>query len=479
MARSRSAAYTAANVPKATPHNAAESTPDHAGIGPVARMLPRAPIEAVDEGLLEQYQRAAFDYFVHHRNPANGLHADTSRAGSPISIAVVGFALSSYPVAVERGWIARDEAVAHCLAALRFFRDSDQGGEPGSTGYKGFYFHFLDRDTGTRVWDCELSMVDTALLIAGALTAGQYFDAATPAETELRFIVDLLYRRVDWRWSQDGGRTIMQGWKPECGFLHYGWEGYNEAIVLYVLALGSPTHPIDSHCYHAWTATYQWENLYGHDFLYGGPLFTHQFSHAWIDFRGIRDRFMREKDCDYFENSRRAVQVQRAYTRINPRCHAGYDEDCWGLSACDGPSDEVPGADAEPRHLFGYAARGVPYGPDDGTLSPPAVLACLPFEPLLTLDAIREMSARYPEIVHEHGFASGFNADLSDGNGRAWVSEGLFGLDQGIIVLMLENHRSGMVWRLLRECRWLVDGLRRAGFDGGWLDPAAQHAERS
>jgi hypothetical protein len=431
----------------------------------------RAP-EAVDEALLERYQRAAFDYFLLNRNPANGLHADTSRTGSPISIAVVGFALSSYPLAVERGWISRDEALEHCLAALRFFRDSDQSGSVESTGYHGFYFHFLDRDAGTRVWRCELSMVDTALLIAGALATSQYFSANAPAEAELRSIVDALYRRIDWSWSQDGGRTIMQGWKPECGFLHYGWEGYNEAIVLYVLALGSPTHPIGAECYEAWTATYQWENLYGHDFLYGGPLFIHQFSHAWIDFRGIRDRFMREKDCDYFENSRRAVNVQRAYTCINPRGHAGYGPDCWGLSAGDGPSDEVQGMVAEPRHLYGYAARGVPYGPDDGTLSTPAVLACLPFEPSLTMQAVLTMCRRYPEMVHGHSFASGFNPDLVDTDGRAWVSAGLFGLDQGIIVLMIENYRSGRVWNLMRDCRWVVDGLQRAGFTGGWLDAA-------
>ena len=426
------------------------------------------------DSLLDRHQRLAFDYFLRNRNPANGLHADTSRPGSPISIAVVGFALASYPVAVERGWIARDEAVAHCVAALRFFHDSDQSGGPGATGYKGFYFHFLDRDAGTRVWRCELSMIDSALLIAGALAAARYFDADAPPETGLRGLADALYRRVDWRWSQDGGRTIMQGWKPECGFLHYGWEGYNEATILYVLALGSPTHPIGRDCYHAWTATYQWENLYGHELLHGGPLFMHQFSHAWIDFRGIRDAFMREKDCDYFENSRRAVHVQRAYACLNPQGHACYAGGLWGLSACDGPSDEIQGIDGEPRRLFGYAARGVPYGPDDGTLSPPALLACLPFEPALTLEAMDAMCARFPEILHAHGFASGFNADLRAGDGRAWVSEGLFGLDQGIITLMIENHRSGAIWKLMRGCPWVVDGLRRAGFTGGWLDAGGE-----
>ena len=193
------------------------------------------------------------------------------------------------------------------LAALRFFRDSDQSGAPDSTGYKGFYYHFLDMQSGVRMWRSELSMIDTALLIAGVLTARMYFNAETAREAELREIADQLYRRVDWRWSQDGGRTIMQGWKPESGFLHYGWEGYSESIVLYVLALGSPTHPPGPDTYEAWTATYQWENLYDIDFLYAGPLFIHQFSHAWIDFRGIRDPFMREKRSDYFENSRRAV----------------------------------------------------------------------------------------------------------------------------------------------------------------------------
>ena len=231
-----------------------------------------------------------------------------------------------YPIAVERGWMTRADALARSLAALRFFAASEQGGEPDATGYNGFYYHFLDRATGRRVWRSELSMVDTALLIAGALVAQRYFGSADADETALRALVDGLYGRVDWRWAQNGGATIMQGWKPECGFLHYGWEGYNEAIVLYVLALGSPSHPLDESGYLGWTVTYQWENIYGHEFLYGGPLFMHQFSHAWIDFRGIRDEFMREKRCDYFENSRRATLVQREYARRNPHEFDGYDE---------------------------------------------------------------------------------------------------------------------------------------------------------
>jgi len=425
--------------------------------------------ESPDDSLLDRLQRAAFDYFPQAINPANGLVADNSRANSPVSIAVVGFALSSYPVAVERGWLPRPEAVQRSLAALRFFRDSDQSGGLESTGYKGFYYHFLDFHTGARVWRSELSMIDTALLIAGALTTSMYFDSNTAEEVELRKIVEMLFLRIDWQWAQDGGETLRQGWKPECGFLHYGWEGYNEAIVLYVLALSSPTHPLEGHCYHAWTGTYQWENVYGYDFLYGGPLFIHQFSHAWIDFRGIKDPFMREKRCDYFENSRRATLVQREYAQRNPNEFAGYDEHCWGLTACDGPSDELPDMAGEPRRLFGYAARGVPYGPDDGTIAGWAPLASLPFTPDITLDAVRHMHLRYPQMLPESRYASSFNPGLASVDHRVWVSPGNFGLDQGIVVMMIENYRTGLIWRLMRDCPHIRTGLRQAGFRGGWL----------
>lgn len=425
-----------------------------------------------DDVLLDVLQRAAFGYFLEQVNLGNGLVADTSRPGAPASIAVLGFALSCYPVAVERGWMSRSDAVQYSLAALRFFHQSDQQGSPEGTGYKGFYYHFLDATTGTRVWRSELSMIDSALLIAGALTAAMYFDAPTPEETELRSIADLLYRRVDWRWAQDGNATIMQGWKPESGFLHYGWEGYSEAIVLYALAMGSPTLPAHADCYRGWTSTYQWEILYGQAYLYAGPMFVHQFSHAWVDLRGIRDPFMRAKRSDYFENSRRALEVQREYARINPLGRTGFCQECWGLSAGDGPSDERVHVDGEPRRLFGYAARGVPFGPDDGTLSPSAVLASLPFSPASVLSDLRVMLQRVPGIARNGRLVSGFNPGLRDADGQAWSSPGFFGLDQGIVTLMIENQRSGMVWRLMRQCPYLVAGLRAAGFRGGWLDRA-------
>ena len=422
-----------------------------------------------DDALLDRFQRAAFGYFVEHGNPENGLVADTSRADSPASIAVVGFALSCYPVGVERGWMARSDAAARTLATMNFFWNSQQSKEPDATGYQGFYYHFLDMKTGRRVWQSELSLIDTTLLLAGMLTASVYFDADTPIESEIRHCADALYQRVDWQWAQGGGVTVRQGWKPRGGFLHYGWEGYSEATLLYVLGLASPSYPLPADSFEAWTATYQWENIYDTEFLYAGPLFIHQFSQAWIDFAGIRDRFMREKNCDYFENSRRAAMVQREYARLNPYGYPGYGKDCWGLSASDGPGPKTLRIDGRSRRFFGYVARGVPYGPDDGTIAPCSALASLPFAPDLVLSALRHLCERYPEMIKGSRLPSSFNPSLPGDGPSGWVCEGAFGLDQGLVVLMIENYRSRLIWTLMRRCPHIGVGLRRAGFTGGWL----------
>ena len=430
-----------------------------------------------DEAMLDRLQRHAFNYFLEHSNLVNGLVADTSRPNSPSSIATVGFALSAYPVGVERGWMERQDAVQRTLAALRFFWHSDQSGTPESTGFHGFYYHFLHMDRGTRTWECEVSLIDSALLLAGMLTAAAYFTASDPAEVELRELAHALYRRVDWPWAQHKGAAVVHGWKPEGGFLHYGWEGYSEAILLYMLGLGSPTHPLSDASFDAWTVTYQWENLYGYDFLYAGPLFIHQFSHAWIDFRGIRDEFMREKRCDYFENSRRATCVQREYAIRNPHSFVGYNAHCWGLSAGDGPSVPPQTIAGRRQAFYGYAARGVPYGPDDGTISASAILSSLVFAPEIVLPAVRALLMERGADAARTVQASGFNA-TAHGTGAEsatgiWVSEGEFGLDQGMVVLMVENFRSGLLWRLLRNCPFMRTGLGRAGFRGGWLSHTA------
>jgi hypothetical protein len=427
------------------------------------------PFTESDDALLDRFQRAAFGYFLQYVNPANGLVADTSRAGSPASIAVVGFALSCYPVAVERGWMTRAEAAERTLVTLRFFCGSAQSDRPDVTGHMGFYYHFLDMQSGTRVWQSELSLIDTTLLLAGVLTAGVYFDGAAPGESEIRERADAFYQRIDWQWARGGEATVRQGWRPESGFLHYGWEGYSEATILYILGLASPQHPLPPDCYTAWTATYQWENIYDYELLYAGPLFIHHYSQAWIDFEGIRDGFMRDKRSDYFENSRRATQVQREYARRNPRGYKAYGKNCWGITACDGPGFKVVGIDGRKRSLFGYAARGVPYGPDDGTISPCAALASVPFAPDLALSALRHFCAEYAPMIQDSRLPSSFNPMLSGEGACGWVSEGLYGLDQGIMVMMIENHRSRLIWKLMRRCPHIVTGLRGAGFTGGWL----------
>jgi len=422
-----------------------------------------------DDALIDRLQRGAFGYFEDKTNPKNGLVADKSREGSPASIAVVGLALSVYPVAVERGWLTREDAAARTLTTLRFFSRSEQGSGPAATGYKGFYYHFLDCERGERTWQSELSPIDTSFLVAGMLTAGAYFGNDSATETEIRRLGQELSERVDWDWSRNGTAVVAQGWKPESGFLHYGWEGYSEATLLYVLGLASPTHSLTAKSFEAWTGTYQWERIYGFDLLYAGPLFIHQFSHAWIDFRNIRDSFMREKRSDYFENTCRAIDVQRAYAMRDPNEYGFYGPDCWGLSACEGPGFVKSRIGGRDRVFFEYAARGVPYGPDDGTIAPGAALASLPFAPTLALSAVRHHLGLYPEWMDSWRLPSGFNRIAKGPDPRGWVSEGSFGLDQGMAILMIENHRSGLIWRLMRESRLIRTGLTRAGFVGGWL----------
>ena len=422
---------------------------------------------------LEKLQRETFGYFLHETNPSNGLVVDKTAEDWPSSIAATGLALACYPVSVERGFMSRAAAVERTLATLRFFWNSPQGPEPDATGYKGFYYHFLDMQTGRRAWHCELSTVDSAFLLAGALTAAAYFDASTADEIEIRILGDALYRRADWQWAQNQGDTVTHGWKPETGFLKYRWEGYDEALLLYVLGLGSPTHPLPEKSYAAWTTTYRWENCYGQDYLYAGSLFIHQLSHLWIDFRGIQDVFMRDKGIDYFENSRRATHVQRQYAIDNPFKFDGYGEHCWGITASEGPGPVTRKIDGIERQFFDYVARGVPYGPDDGTLAPWALVASLPFAPEIVLPALEFCihQAKLTEF-NSYGFKASFNPSHPGMPGNPygwWVSPWHFGLNQGPIILMIENFRTGFLWQLMRNSPYIVTGLRRAGFTGSWL----------
>ena len=423
------------------------------------------------ESQLDTLQWVSLIYYLRETNRANGLVADKTKPDSPASIAAVGLSLATAPVVVEHGFFERERVIEIVLSKLRFFRDSPHGPEADSTGYQGFYYHFLDMKTGRRVWDCELSTIDSAFLLAGMLTAAAYFDRDTEDEAEIRRIAHDLYARANWQWACNGEATLTHGWTPEKGFIPYRWRGYDEGLLLYILGLGSPTFPLGPESYAAWTSTFAWKTIYDQELLYSAPLFTHQLSQMFLDCRGIRDAFMRSRGIDYFENSRRATFVQQRYAIENPLGFAMYGEHCWGFTASDGPGWTTRTIGGVERQFFDYAARGAPFGPDDGTIAPWVAAASLPFAPEIVIPTIQKFHDLDLGVMDSYGFKTSFNPTFEvEGSQCGWVSPYYFGIDQGPLVLMIENYRTGLLWSLTRQCPFLSAGLRRAGFTGGWLE---------
>ena len=414
---------------------------------------------------IQQLQFLAFQYFIDLFNPINGLIPDTDHIDSNASIAGVGFALSSYPIAVENKFIERSDAIKRIITTLTFFAESEQSVSENATGYKGFYYHFLDMKTGQRAGGCELSFIDTGFLLAGVLCVETFFQGTDPLEIKLRHLANIIFSRVDWHWAMGEKLSLSQGWTPSSGFINYAWEGYSEALLLYTLGLGSPTFPLSKESFSAWTSTYQWENIYNVDFLYAGPLFIHMYSHAWIDFRGIRDQFMREKKIDYFENTRRALKIQKNYCDINPNNFTGYSKNCWGITADLGPDYQKQIINGRALTFYAYSARGVPYGPDDGTIAPWASLASICFDQKISLDAIEHLNSTYPQLLGKYGFYCSFNESINP----PWYPKRFYALDVGICIMMIENAKNNFVWNLMKKCSVISNGLKRAGFTGGWL----------
>ena len=429
---------------------------------------------ATDLEMLDDLQAETFNYFIKNVNAVNGLIADKSSPDSVSSIASVGLGISSYVVAIERGLLHRSEGVNKILTVLNFFYVGHQGVEPDAMGYKGFYYHFLEMDSGKRAWDSELSTIDTAIFMAGVLTAACYFTGDNKEEIEIRLLADKLYARIDWQWAQNGRKTISHGWNPASGFLEYFWDrDYSEAIILYILALGSPTFPIDPKGYSDWTSTFKWTTVEGIEYIHAGPLFIHQMSHLWLDFQGIRDDVNRKYDIDYFENSRRATIVQQRYAVRNPMKFRHYSKNNWGFTASDGPGPANIEIDGVEKTFYDYIARGVPTGPDDGTISPWAVVASLPFAPDITLDTIRHAIKTLKEVKADNdGFDASFNPIFpSTGNEKnGWVSPWKYGLNEGPMIIMIENYRNQFIWNIIKQCKYITQGLRLAGFQGGWLE---------
>ena len=308
---------------------------------------------------IDTLQHRTFDYFWETALPGNYQIPDRWPTERFSSIAATGFGLTAYLVGAERGYVTRAEAAERTLRTLEVLWALPQGPDStGTAGYRGLFYHFLTNEAALRFKRVELSTIDTALLMAGVLSAQSYFNRDSKEERRIRELADLLYRRVEWDWTlNDAGRMSM-GWRPNRGFIRAQWKGYNEAMILLVLGMGSPTHPLPDDAWERWTDGYEWAEFRGFDHLNFSPLFGHQYSQMYIDFRGIQDAYMREHGSDYFENSRKATLANRAYCIENPAGFIGYGPQQWGLTACDGPGRLDTVLNDRPVRFYRYRARG-------------------------------------------------------------------------------------------------------------------------
>lgn len=423
------------------------------------------PLAEGDEAMLDSIQQQTFLFFLNEHHPDWGIVKDRTADWAPASIAATGFGIPSFAVGAEREWISREQAAEVTLKIVEFFAGSVQGADTAMTGYKGFYYHFLNMDTGTREWSSELSSVDTGLLLMGIIFARNYYSHENETESRIRSLSDFLLERLEWDFMimPDTGRyasQISMGWYPETGLHDMGWSGYNEALFLYILAAGSGMTGAEE-SYRSWLSTYKWLTPYeGLGHVAFPPLFGHQFSHSFIDFRGIQDEYMRNKGIDYFENSRRATYAQRQYAIDNPYGWEGYDSLTWGITASDGPTAEY---NFDNRVFLGYAGRGAS-GPDfnyfdDGTLAPYGPLSSLPFAPGIVLPTIKSINERFGSALWgRYGYYDSFNQTAE------WVNDDFIGIDQGLMLIMIENFRTGLVWDYVMKDPVIQKGLKRVGF---------------
>ncbi len=426
---------------------------------------------------VDELQKRTFGYFWDLAYDGNLQIPDRHPKLRFSSIAATGFGFTAYLVGVEKGYVSRSQAAERTLATLQILWDLPQGPDStGVSGYKGFFYHFLTIDRALRYKNVELSSIDTALLMAGILSAIAYFDRDDETEREIRSIGDALFRRVEWDWMYVNDGKLSMGWRPERGYIKSSWDGYNEAMILIIMALGSPTHPIADDAWDGWTSTYEWGSFQGYDYLQFSPLFGHQYSHMYVDFRGIRDAYMRGKGIDYFENSRRATLANRAYCIENPRQFVGYGANQWGLTACDGPAGDWQVWHGDSLRFMTYSARGASATRirDDGTIAPTAAGGSIPFAPKECIAALEHMwTTQYDHLIGDYGFKDAFNLSYTfsdETKDDGWFDIDYLGIDQGPILIQLENHRNELVWDLMKKSPYIRSGLRKAGFTGGWLE---------
>lgn len=423
------------------------------------------PISRDEELLLDSIQHKTFLFFLNEHHAEWGIVKDRAASWAPASIASTGFGIPSFAIGAERKWITREQAAGITLNILKFFTNSDQSADSNATGYKGFYYHFLRMDSGTREWKCELSSIDTGLLMMGILFARNYYYQDNETESLIRTLSEALLKRIDWDFflmspTSKHPNTISMAWSPEKGLLDYGWSGYNEGLFLYVLAAGSGMKNVEQ-SYDSWLSTYKWNTPYrGLSHVAFPPLFGHQFSQAFIDYRGLADKYMKEKGIDYFENSRRATYVQRQYAIDNPKGWTGYDSLCWGITASDGPTEKYDFGD---KKFLGYAGRGTS-GPDynyfdDGTIAPYGPISSLPFAPEIVLPTIKSLNGKYgSQLWGKYGYYDSFNLTAK------WVDNDFIGIDEGPMLIMIENFRTGLVWNFVMKDPLIQKGLAKLGY---------------
>ncbi|HVU18579.1 MAG TPA: glucoamylase family protein [Candidatus Didemnitutus sp.] len=390
-----------------------------------------------DEALIDDMQRAAFRYFIEQSDPRTGLVRDRARAdGSPssgkASIAASGFGISAWTIAVQRGWIDRQTALNHIRLALHFLAEK-------APRQHGFFYHFMEMDSGARAWKCELSPIDTGLFLSGAVFAREYF-----GDPEITRLVDQLYADVDWNWFLNGGETLALSWHPETGFSRFHWEKYSEQMMLSLLGMGSPQKPLPAGYWQAWSrepvGTYA-----GLHYIQAAPLFVHQFTHAYVDFRGLRDAY-----ADYFRNSVLATMAQRQFCIDLRDEFPTWDGRLWGVTA----SDSATGYKA-----WGGPPRTTDANNLDGTIVPCAAAGSLPFTPDEAITTLRYMRTAYGDrIWQRYGFVDSFNPETG------WTNPDVLGIDLGISLLQAENARSGFVWSVFMRAPEVRMALDRAGF---------------
>ncbi|MBU1863355.1 MAG: hypothetical protein KKH94_06830 [Candidatus Omnitrophica bacterium] len=383
----------------------------------------------IDFALIKKVEKDSLKYFLDYTPQKTGLTQDSSAPGSPCSIAGVGFYVAAVVVAAHNNWITKDNAYKRIKTVLTTFKKKVQG-------KNGFYYHFVDPRTGRRAWGSEVSSIDTALFIAGVLLAGEYFKG-----TQIERMAHELYENVQWKWLLSSSNLLSHGYKPESGILPYYWDSYSEHLILQALAIGSPTHPIPPSAWQEWNRFEEYVDGKRIIYTVPGPLFTYQFSHAFIDFRELYDL-----DINYFDNSIYATQANQNFCKRNAQHFKTYEDNYWGLTACLGPQ--------------GYKAYGAEPGNPihDGTIAPYGAISSIVFTPNESFDALAHMYEKQKNRLYgPYGFKDAFNLD------KNWYAREYLAIDQGITILMIENFRSQLIWKLFMNLEPIQKWIRLCG----------------